>query len=120
MFASAIRSKAKAAGLQRAFSQTSTRMAAAAFVQQGKKVTHPSALTCEHATHSVLVQIVAIGRNYSEHAKELKNAIPKEPIIFLKPTTSYLPSGGNMEIPQGVLAHYEGCFHSPPCHSCTE
>lgn len=56
----------------------------------------------------VVLQIVAIGRNYGEHAKELNNAIPKEPIIFLKPTTSYLPSGGNVEIPQGVLAHYEG------------
>ncbi|KAI0707711.1 hypothetical protein C8Q76DRAFT_627723 [Earliella scabrosa] len=63
-------------------------MTAASFVQQGKK-------------------IVAIGRNYGEHAKELNNAIPKEPIIFLKPTTSYLPSGGNVEIPKGVLAHYE-------------
>ncbi|KAH9931706.1 uncharacterized protein BXZ73DRAFT_47291 [Epithele typhae] len=63
-------------------------MAAASFIQQGKK-------------------IVAIGRNYGEHAKELNNAIPKEPIIFLKPTTSYLASGGNVEIPNGVVAHYE-------------
>lgn len=58
-------------------------------------------------------KIVAIGRNYSEHAKELNNAVPKEPIIFLKPTTSYLPSGGNMEIPKGVVAHYEGAHSSP-------
>ncbi|KAI0373075.1 hypothetical protein BV20DRAFT_963576 [Pilatotrama ljubarskyi] len=63
-------------------------MSASSFVSTGKK-------------------IVAIGRNYSEHAKELNNAVPKEPIIFLKPTTSYLPSGGNMEIPKGVVAHYE-------------
>lgn len=55
---------------------------------------------------------MAIGRNYSEHAKELNNAVPKEPIIFLKPTTSYLPSGGDMEIPQGVVAHYEGLDYS--------
>ncbi|KAL7283716.1 hypothetical protein ACG7TL_003152 [Trametes sanguinea] len=48
-----------------------------------------------------------MSRNYSEHAKELNNAVPKEPIIFLKPTTSYVSSGGNMEIPKGVVAHHE-------------
>ena len=53
---------------------------------------------------------MAIGRNYSEHAKELNNAVPKEPIIFLKPTTSYVASGGNVEIPRGILAHYEGRY----------
>ena len=57
---------------------------------------------------------MAIGRNYSEHAKELNNAVPKEPIIFLKPTTSYVASGGAVEIPQGILAHYEGLWSPPP------
>jgi acylpyruvate hydrolase len=52
-------------------------------------------------------KIVAIGRNYAEHIKELNNATPKEPFFFLKPTTSYLPSGRCLEIPRGVLAHYE-------------
>ncbi|KAF9014192.1 hypothetical protein BDQ17DRAFT_1231191 [Cyathus striatus] len=52
-------------------------------------------------------KIVAIGRNYAAHAKELNNAVPKEPFFFLKPTSSYLLSGGKMEIPQGVLAHHE-------------
>ena len=56
---------------------------------------------------------MAIGRNYGEHAKELNNPIPKEPFFFLKPTTSYLPSGGNVEIPKGVVAHYEGLDCSP-------
>ncbi|KAJ3478048.1 hypothetical protein NLI96_g10034 [Meripilus lineatus] len=63
-------------------------MAAAAFVRQGKK-------------------IVAIGRNYVDHVKELQNTVPKEPFFFLKPTTSYLPSGGKVLIPRGILAHYE-------------
>ncbi|KAG2749804.1 hypothetical protein P692DRAFT_20832675 [Suillus brevipes Sb2] len=62
--------------------------AAAQFVRQGKK-------------------IVAIGRNYSEHIKELNNARTKEPFFFLKPTTSYLPTGGKVEIPRGVVAHHE-------------
>jgi len=51
---------------------------------------------------------VAIGRNYAAHAKELGNKTPKEPFFFLKPTSSYLPSGGNVEIPVGIVAHHEG------------
>ncbi|EPQ27759.1 uncharacterized protein PFL1_04896 [Pseudozyma flocculosa PF-1] len=42
-------------------------------------------------------KIVAIGRNYAAHAKELKNA----------PTTSYLVAPSPIEIPRGVEAHYE-------------
>ncbi|KAF8912169.1 hypothetical protein CPB84DRAFT_1761475 [Gymnopilus junonius] len=52
-------------------------------------------------------KIVAIGRNYAAHAKELNNAVPKEPFFFLKPTSSYLPSDGKLEIPQGIVAHHE-------------
>jgi acylpyruvate hydrolase len=51
---------------------------------------------------------VAIGRNYAAHAKELGNAAPKEPFFFLKPTSSYLHSGGKVEIPRGIDAHHEG------------
>lgn len=36
------------------------------------------------------MKIVCIGRNYAEHAKELNNKIPSEPIIFLKPKTALL------------------------------
>jgi acylpyruvate hydrolase len=53
-------------------------------------------------------QIVAIGRNYAAHAKELGNAAPKEPFFFLKPTTSYVHNGGRVEIPRGIDAHHEG------------
>jgi 2-keto-4-pentenoate hydratase/2-oxohepta-3-ene-1,7-dioic acid hydratase in catechol pathway len=53
-------------------------------------------------------QIVAIGRNYADHVKELRNTIPKEPFFFLKPTTSYVESGGKVEIPRGIIAHHEG------------
>lgn len=55
----------------------------------------------------VLLQIIAIGRNFAEHAKELNNAVPKEPFFFIKPTTSYLANGGKIEIPRGVKAHHE-------------
>ena len=33
-------------------------------------------------------KIVCVGRNYREHAKELGNEVPKEPLIFLKPPSS--------------------------------
>ena len=36
------------------------------------------------------MKIICIGRNYAEHAKELKNEIPTEPVFFMKPDTSLL------------------------------
>ncbi|WP_017259372.1 fumarylacetoacetate hydrolase family protein [Pedobacter arcticus] len=36
------------------------------------------------------MKIIAIGRNYAEHAKELNNAIPENPVLFLKPDTAVL------------------------------
>jgi 2-keto-4-pentenoate hydratase/2-oxohepta-3-ene-1,7-dioic acid hydratase in catechol pathway len=36
------------------------------------------------------MKIICIGRNYVEHAKELKNPLPKEPVFFLKPDTALL------------------------------
>jgi 2-keto-4-pentenoate hydratase/2-oxohepta-3-ene-1,7-dioic acid hydratase in catechol pathway len=36
------------------------------------------------------MKIIAIGRNYSEHAKELNNPIPEKPVLFLKPDTAIL------------------------------
>lgn len=44
-------------------------------------------------------KIIAVGRNYAAHAKELGNAVPKEPVLFMKPTSSYLQNGGSIEIP---------------------
>ncbi|WP_256009304.1 fumarylacetoacetate hydrolase family protein [Desertivirga xinjiangensis] len=36
------------------------------------------------------MKIIAVGRNYSEHAKELNNPVPASPVIFLKPDTAVL------------------------------
>ena len=36
------------------------------------------------------MKIICIGRNYSEHAKELGNEIPENPVIFMKPDTAVL------------------------------
>lgn len=48
------------------------------------------------------MNIFCIGRNYSEHAKELGNAIPTEPVVFLKPTSSLIQSGDQIVLPKGV------------------
>lgn len=39
------------------------------------------------------MKIICIGRNYAEHAKELKNDIPTEPVFFMKPDTALLRDG---------------------------
>ncbi len=44
-------------------------------------------------------KIVCVGRNYSEHAKELDNEVPEEPIIFLKPPSSLIPHKGRIIYP---------------------
>jgi len=36
------------------------------------------------------MKIIAIGRNYAEHAKELNNPVPTIPVIFMKPDTALL------------------------------
>jgi acylpyruvate hydrolase len=36
------------------------------------------------------MKIIAIGRNYAEHAKELNNPVPTTPVIFMKPDTAIL------------------------------
>lgn len=37
------------------------------------------------------MKIICIGRNYIDHAKELNNPVPKEPVFFMKPDTALLP-----------------------------
>ncbi len=54
-------------------------------------------------------KIVAVGRNYAEHAKELGNETPAEPIIFLKPPSALLPHEGTIiRPPQSERVDYEG------------
>src|SRR5438270_3419426 len=45
-------------------------------------------------------KIVCIGRNYREHAKELGNEPPSEPLIFLKPPSSLNGPGGAIRKPK--------------------
>jgi 2-keto-4-pentenoate hydratase/2-oxohepta-3-ene-1,7-dioic acid hydratase in catechol pathway len=51
------------------------------------------------ATQSRPGKIVCVGRNYREHAKELGNEVPKEPLIFLKPPSSVVSEGEPIVLP---------------------
>ncbi len=54
------------------------------------------------------MKIICIGRNYSEHAKELGNAVPTEPVFFCKPDSAILPKGNPFYIPEWTSdIHYE-------------
>ena len=54
------------------------------------------------------MKIICIGRNYVNHAKELGNDIPSEPIFFLKPATAIQPKGHPFFIPHfSNDIHYE-------------
>jgi acylpyruvate hydrolase len=45
------------------------------------------------------MKIIAIGRNYAEHAREMKSEVPTEPVIFLKPDTALLREGQPFYLP---------------------
>ena len=45
-------------------------------------------------------KILCIGRNYAAHAKELGNAVPTEPLLFLKPPSALLGPGGTIRGPR--------------------
>ena len=53
-------------------------------------------------------KIVCVGRNYSEHAKELGNEVPEKPVLFLKPASALIYSGGKIIHPDfGNDLHHE-------------
>ena len=45
------------------------------------------------------MKIICVGRNYSEHARELKNEVPDKPVIFLKPDTALLKDNKPFYLP---------------------
>jgi 2-keto-4-pentenoate hydratase/2-oxohepta-3-ene-1,7-dioic acid hydratase in catechol pathway len=44
-------------------------------------------------------KIICVGRNYQDHAKELGNEVPVEPLLFFKPPSSLLAPGGAVRLP---------------------
>lgn len=54
------------------------------------------------------MKIFCIGRNYAEHARELGNAVPEEPVIFIKPKTALIQGNAPLYYPQfSNELHYE-------------
>ncbi len=54
-------------------------------------------------------KVLGIGRNYAEHAAELGNEVPDEPLVFLKPNTSVVGPDDPVWLPrQSEDVHYEG------------
>lgn len=51
-------------------------------------------------------KIVCVGRNYREHAREMGNDVPKEPLLFLKPPSSII-RGGEAIVLHPVSGHIE-------------
>lgn len=52
-------------------------------------------------------KIVCLGRNYSEHIRELGNEVPDQPVIFIKPATSIIGDGESVVIPD----YSSDCHH---------
>jgi 2-keto-4-pentenoate hydratase/2-oxohepta-3-ene-1,7-dioic acid hydratase in catechol pathway len=54
-------------------------------------------------------KIVCVGRNYREHAAELGNALPAEPLLFLKAPSSIIASGARIHLPpESTQVEHEG------------
>jgi 2-keto-4-pentenoate hydratase/2-oxohepta-3-ene-1,7-dioic acid hydratase in catechol pathway len=54
-------------------------------------------------------KVVAIGRNYADHAAEMGGDVPPEPLMFLKPNTAVIGPGDPVVMPaQSQEVHYEG------------
>lgn len=54
------------------------------------------------------MKVIAIGRNYAAHAKELNNPLPSSPVIFLKPDTAVLKDNKPFYLPDfSSDIHYE-------------
>ena len=55
------------------------------------------------------MKIFCVGRNYVEHAQELQNEVPEEPVIFMKPATALLKAGEPLYYPDFTQdLQYEG------------
>ncbi len=54
-------------------------------------------------------KIVAVGKNYTDHAAEMGTPVPKEPLLFLKPPTSIIAADKEIQYPpQSQRVDYEG------------
>lgn len=74
----------------------------------------PTDLILEPNNYQILApcapsKIVAVGKNYAEHAAEMGTSVPAEPLLFLKPPTSIIASETEIKYPrQSQRVDYEG------------
>jgi 2-keto-4-pentenoate hydratase/2-oxohepta-3-ene-1,7-dioic acid hydratase in catechol pathway len=55
---------------------------------------------CTHEVRRPVGKIICVGRNYEAHVKEMKAARPKEPLLFLKPTTAIVMGDCSIPLPK--------------------
>lgn len=68
----------------------------------------PVTVPLPDGTRVVPGKVVCIGRNYAAHARELGNEVPEAPVVFLKPSTSLVASGGAIVLPpESSDVHHE-------------
>lgn len=88
----------------------------------------PTDLELEPGTYELLApcaptKIVAVGKNYADHATEMGTPVPEEPLLFLKPPTAITASGREIQYPpQSQRVDYEGelaLVIGAPCTDCT-
>jgi len=54
-------------------------------------------------------KIICVGRNYAAHAKELGNAVPERPLLFLKPPSAVIRDGATIRLPaESMQVEHEG------------
>ncbi len=74
----------------------------------------PTDLNLEPDSYQILApcspsKIVAVGKNYADHAAEMGTDVPSEPLIFIKPPTSIIASEAEIKYPrQSQRVDYEG------------
>lgn len=68
-------------------------------------------------------KIIAVGKNYTDHAAEMGGSVPEEPLLFFKPPTAVIPTGGAIRYPQqSQRVDYEGelaLVIGEHCTNCT-
>ncbi|GAA5526089.1 uncharacterized protein YcgM [Microbulbifer aestuariivivens] len=65
--------------------------------------------TCASECDLPVGKIVCVGRNYADHAAELNNPIPQEPLLFIKPATAAVDLRAPIHLPVGRgSCHFEG------------
>lgn len=79
-------------------------------LESGTRDFHPLPLSAARLLPPVTPsKIVCVGRNYRDHVKELGNDLPTQPLLFFKPPSALLASGGVVQMPRASSrVEYEG------------